>query len=46
MNTRAFPADAPVEGTQWAFFWLGRLVEYSGTEELFTNPKQKHTKGA
>jgi phosphate transport system ATP-binding protein len=26
-----------------AFFWLGRLVEYSGTEELFTNPKQKHT---
>jgi phosphate transport system ATP-binding protein len=26
-----------------AFFWLGRLVEYSQTEELFTNPKEKHT---
>jgi len=26
-----------------AFFWLGRLVEYSRTAELFTNPKQKHT---
>jgi phosphate transport system ATP-binding protein len=26
-----------------AFFWLGRLVEYSHTEELFTNPKEKHT---
>jgi phosphate transport system ATP-binding protein len=26
-----------------AFFWLGRLVEYSNTEELFTNPKEKHT---
>jgi phosphate transport system ATP-binding protein len=26
-----------------AFFWLGRLVEYSPTQELFTNPKQKHT---
>jgi phosphate transport system ATP-binding protein len=25
-----------------AFFWLGRLVEYSQTEELFTNPKEKH----
>jgi phosphate transport system ATP-binding protein len=26
-----------------AFFWLGRLVEYSDTAALFTNPKQKHT---
>jgi phosphate transport system ATP-binding protein len=26
-----------------AFFWLGRLVEYSGTQDLFTNPAQKHT---
>jgi phosphate transport system ATP-binding protein len=26
-----------------AFFWLGRLVEYSETPELFTRPKQKHT---
>jgi phosphate transport system ATP-binding protein len=26
-----------------AFFWLGRLVEYSQTAGLFTNPKQKHT---
>jgi phosphate transport system ATP-binding protein len=26
-----------------AFFWLGRLVEYSDTPELFTRPKQKHT---
>jgi phosphate transport system ATP-binding protein len=26
-----------------AFFWLGRLVEYSQTADLFTNPKQKHT---
>jgi phosphate transport system ATP-binding protein len=26
-----------------AFFWLGRLVEYSDTSELFTRPKQKHT---
>jgi phosphate transport system ATP-binding protein len=26
-----------------AFFWLGRLVEYSDTPELFTSPKQKHT---
>jgi phosphate transport system ATP-binding protein len=26
-----------------AFFWLGRLVEYSSTQELFTNPKQNHT---
>jgi phosphate transport system ATP-binding protein len=28
---------------QTAFFWLGRLVEYSDTSELFTRPKQKHT---
>ena len=26
-----------------AFFWLGRLVEYSRTAELFTNPREKHT---
>jgi phosphate transport system ATP-binding protein len=26
-----------------AFFWLGRLVEYTTTAELFTNPKEKHT---
>ena len=26
-----------------AFFWLGRLVEYSDTADLFTNPKEKHT---
>ena len=26
-----------------AFFWLGTLIEYSGTADLFTNPKQKHT---
>jgi phosphate transport system ATP-binding protein len=26
-----------------AFFWLGRLVEYTATQELFTNPKEKHT---
>ncbi len=26
-----------------AFFWLGRLVEYSDTAELFTKPKEKHT---
>jgi phosphate transport system ATP-binding protein len=26
-----------------AFFWLGKLVEYSPTAELFTNPQQKHT---
>jgi phosphate transport system ATP-binding protein len=26
-----------------AFFWLGRLIEYSTTQELFTNPAQKHT---
>ncbi len=26
-----------------AFFWLGRLVEYGNTVDLFTNPKEKHT---
>jgi phosphate transport system ATP-binding protein len=26
-----------------AFFWLGKLVEFSTTSELFTNPKNKHT---
>jgi phosphate transport system ATP-binding protein len=26
-----------------AFFWLGKLVEFSSTAELFTNPKVKHT---
>ena len=26
-----------------AFFWLGKLVEYSRTAELFTNPREKHT---
>ena len=26
-----------------AFFWLGKLIEYSQTEEIFTNPKEKHT---
>jgi phosphate transport system ATP-binding protein len=26
-----------------AFFWLGKLIEYSPTADLFTNPKQKHT---
>jgi phosphate transport system ATP-binding protein len=25
-----------------AFFWLGKLVEFSTTEALFTNPKTKH----
>ena len=24
-----------------AFFWLGRLVEYGATQELFTNPREK-----
>ncbi len=28
---------------QTAFFWLGRLVEFSKTAELFTNPREKHT---
>ncbi|MCX6544911.1 MAG: phosphate ABC transporter ATP-binding protein PstB [Acidobacteria bacterium] len=26
-----------------AFFWLGRLIEYSRTGELFTNPRERHT---
>ncbi|MFB3855103.1 MAG: phosphate ABC transporter ATP-binding protein PstB [Vicinamibacterales bacterium] len=26
-----------------AFFWLGRLVEFSETAQLFTNPKERHT---
>jgi phosphate transport system ATP-binding protein len=26
-----------------AFFWLGRLIEYSKTADLFTNPREKHT---
>ena len=26
-----------------AFFWLGRLVEFGSTEEIFTNPKEQHT---
>ena len=26
-----------------AFFWLGRLVEYTDTADMFTNPKDKHT---
>jgi phosphate transport system ATP-binding protein len=26
-----------------AFFWLGKLIEYSPTEEIFTNPKEQHT---
>jgi phosphate transport system ATP-binding protein len=26
-----------------AFFWLGRLIEFSNTADLFTNPRQKHT---
>jgi phosphate transport system ATP-binding protein len=26
-----------------AFFWLGRLVEYGATAQLFTNPREKHT---
>jgi phosphate transport system ATP-binding protein len=26
-----------------AFFWLGRLIEYSNTAELFTKPREKHT---
>ncbi len=26
-----------------AFFWLGKLIEYSPTEEIFTNPKEAHT---
>jgi phosphate transport system ATP-binding protein len=26
-----------------AFFWLGRLIEHSGTAQLFTNPRETHT---
>ena len=26
-----------------AFFWLGRLVEYGRTEQIFTNPDEKLT---
>ena len=26
-----------------AFFWLGKLIEFSPTEEIFTNPKEQHT---
>jgi phosphate transport system ATP-binding protein len=26
-----------------AFFWLGHLVEFSRTADIFTNPKTKHT---
>jgi phosphate transport system ATP-binding protein len=26
-----------------AFFWLGKLIEFSTTEALFTNPRSKHT---
>jgi phosphate transport system ATP-binding protein len=26
-----------------AFFWLGKLVEYSPTAEMFTAPKEQHT---
>ena len=26
-----------------AFFYLGKLIEYSGTQELFSNPKEKQT---
>jgi phosphate transport system ATP-binding protein len=26
-----------------AFFWLGRLVEYGTTAQMFTNPREKHT---
>ncbi|MEO6211984.1 MAG: phosphate ABC transporter ATP-binding protein PstB [Vicinamibacterales bacterium] len=28
---------------QTAFFWLGKLIEYSTTIEVFTNPKTRHT---
>jgi phosphate transport system ATP-binding protein len=26
-----------------AFFWLGRLIEYGPTPDLFTKPREKHT---
>jgi phosphate transport system ATP-binding protein len=25
------------------FFWLGKLVEFGGTQDLFTNPKKELT---
>jgi phosphate transport system ATP-binding protein len=28
---------------QTAFFWMGKLVEYSNTAEMFTSPKSTHT---
>jgi len=28
---------------QTAFFWMGKLIEFSNTAEMFTNPKTKHT---
>ena len=28
---------------QTAFFWLGQLIEYTQTADLFTNPKEKQT---
>ena len=28
---------------QTAFFWLGQLIEYSTTADMFTNPKNKRT---
>lgn len=28
---------------QTAFFWMGKLIEYSNTAELFTSPKITHT---
>ena len=26
-----------------AFFWLGRLIEYAPTDQIFTNPTEKLT---
>jgi len=26
-----------------AFFWLGKLVEFGATADLFTAPREKHT---
>ncbi len=28
---------------QTAFFWLGKLIEFSSTKDVFTTPKTKHT---
>ena len=28
---------------QTAFFYLGKLIEYARTDQIFTNPKQKQT---